>query len=150
MYFINCFLSYFHCVELLASVLWTKRHMHPVVVVFVDELVEGEFQFDNQIEEFLVFFWRVLFSPDVSSLSEHVLTAGGTANGFVQVGAPIAAGDDDGFAVCLTQRIKNVFCQSHQPGTGTVAGVLSIPLRVAVGDFVDSLIVKYFISYLLS
>lgn len=91
-----------------------KRHMYPLIPIFVYQLVERQFLLHYQVEYLLVLCRRSAHTPDVRCLPCQVLTLCNTAHSPVQPGTPIPAAHDDGFAVRLPERVQHVRHQRRQ------------------------------------
>ena len=110
------------------SVRWGVAYVYPVVSMLVDELVEGQLQADDEIEEPSVFVGRVAHRAYVGCLSFGVLAVDGTSHGPVELWASVSAGDDDGGAPRLSERVEYIIYQSVEVGPhGFVGRVVNVP-----------------------
>ena len=82
--------------------------MHPGEAFLVDELVEGQLQLLNELEEAAVLIGGARRALDVGGTAGHVVGRGGASDDGVETGAAVAAADVDGLAVCLAQGVEDI------------------------------------------
>lgn len=101
-------------------------HVNPPEVLFVDELVKGQLQLLNKVEQFLILC--LVANGYIGRLTRKVLTVLRPAHGLVEAWAPVAAVDVNRPAVGLPQWVEDIL---HKGG--------KVPLHGLRGGVVYSL-----------